>query len=1099
MERNEQKRGILPLIVCAVLFIGALLVYVLFGNTSQQPMNPGVAEGVLITEIMSDNKTYPDHTGRALDYIEISNLTNQTIDISNYKISDDESTIGYTFPQGTVLPPYGCVVCWCDGKGSDTYAAFGISNDGGETIYLYNSVNVIVDQREVPPLDENQPYIRNWDGIWTIGGPASPGFENTNEGNAQWLASIGSTPITVIISEVQTTARHTYLDSNGTVCDWIELYNSGATAAILDGSYLSDDPADPLKWQIPSLTVEPGGYALIRCGGMTQKDANFSLSSDGSQILLTGAYGNSICSLDCPALERDTTWCVASDGTYAVSSQPTPGFANTDDGYAGWLASIGIEACPVVISEVQSSNRSAMLDDSYSFSDWIELYNPSQKAVTLSGCFLSDEEADPFKWQIPELVLKPGEYAVIHCTGKNGNPAEASFSLSKSGCRVLLSGPVGNLIAQVACPAIDEDRSWQCLSEGSYIETELISPGFENTKEGYDAFRASQSIPGALAVSEVMSSNDRYMIQADGEYHDWIELKNVSDTVIDLSDYTLSDSGSDLDLFRLPKKELAPGEMVVIICSGNTELTDKYIHAPFTLDREMCWVYVTHKEDGISDYLRISGVPLMGSAGRMDGESGLLYFDTPTPGRENVGGVAQVTEDPFVETPGGIYDDVENVSVVLSGEGQIYYTLDGREPTMYSTPYTEPLVLTKTTVIRAKCYSEGKLPSSTVTVSYIINEHHTLPVISMAAAPVQLFGTTGIYTLYNLDREIPCNLTLYEDGAGFSIDCGLEMYGHTNLKHPKKSFKVTFRTLYGEGVLKYPVFGEDGPFLYDSLCIRAGQDYPQSIFRDELFTSLCREMTDNVLAQRDKFCILYINGEYYGIYCMKEAFSEMFYAQNRDVREESVEIVQAPVEYHTQMHEFFRFLRSADMTLDENYEYACSVFDMDSVIDWMIIEGYSTNGDVQQNLRYFRSTDNGNRFQMAFYDLDWAFYYHRPFTDVLSSERDNWQHLMLTQSLMKNPTFRQKFLERLSYHMENTLRTENVLARIDYYHDLLAPEVKRERKKWGDTYENWEGYVNKMRNFITEYDHLGDIVDHLVRYIGLTDKEIDTYFRRWRS
>lgn len=1099
MERNEQRRGALPLLICAVLFVAAFAAYLLFGESPQKTGDPVSAEGILITEIMSNNITYPDSSGRALDYIEISNLSDVSVDISSYKLSDDESTIGYTFPQGTVLQPYGSVVCWCDSQGGDTYAAFGISSKGGETLYLYNSVNVVIDQIKVPALEENQPYIRSEDGSWTIGGPASPGFRNTGEGNAQWLASIGCKTPDVIISEVQTTSRHTYVDTDGTVCDWIELYNAGTAAAVLDGAYLSDDPADPLKWQIPELTIDPGAYALIRCGGMTPQDAGFSLSSDGTRILLTGPYGNLICTLDCPPLERDTTWSAGTDGAYTVSTLPTPGFENTADGYAAWLLSIGIDECPVIISEVQSSNRSAVLDSSGNFSDWIELYNPSRNAVALNDYFLSDDAADPFKWQINELILEPGEYAVIPCTGKNGDPAQASFSLSKSGCSVLLSGPVGNLIAQVDCPALEEDWSWQWMSEGTYTETELFSPGFENTKEGYENFRASQKIRGALAISEVMASNDRYMIQQDGEYHDWIELKNVSDTVIDLSDYTLSDSSSDLQLFRLPQKELAPGEMVVIICSGNTELTGKYIHAPFSLNRDMCWVYVTHTEQGLSDYLRVSGVPLMGSAGRMEGSSGLLYFSTPTPGTENQGGAAEVATDPFFEAPGGIYNDVDSVTVVLSGEGQIYYTLDGREPTMYSSLYTQPLVLSSTTVVRAKVYCDGKLPSSVVTASYIINENHALPVISLAASPVELFGTTGIYTIYTMDREIPCNLTLYEGDGGFSIDCGLELYGHSNLKHPKKSFKVNFRSLYGESELKYPVYGEDGPFLYDALCIRAGQDYPQSIFRDELFTSLCRDMTDTVLAQRDKFCILYINGEYFGIYCMKEAFNEMFYAQNRGVTKESVEIVQAPVEYHTEMHEFFRFLRSADMTLDENYEYACSVFDMDSVIDWMIIEGYSTNGDVQQNLRYFRSTDDGNRFVMAFYDLDWAFYYHRPFTDVLTSERNYWQHLMMTQSLMQNPTFRQKFLERLSYHLQNTLSTENVLARIDYYHDLLAPEVPRERQRWGDTYEYWEWYVNRMRTFITDFDHIGDIIDHLVRYIGLTEAEIDTYFGRWRS
>lgn len=1097
MGIDKKRRGILPLIICIVLFVGALGVYLLFGEGPGQASDPNAAVGIQLTEIMSNNKTYPDRSGRVLDYIEITNLSNQSVDISNYKLSDDKTTIGYTFPQGTVLRPHSSVVCWCDTQGGGAYAAFGISKDGGETIYLYNSANVIIDQQKVPALEANQPYLRDDSGNWKIGGQASPGFANTPEGNARWLESMGYQAPAVVISEVQASARYTWLDSDGTVCDWIELYNVGTAPAVLDRAYLSDDPANSLKWQIPSLTLQPGGYALIRCGGMTQQDASFSLASSGGQITLSGPYGNLLCALDYPAIERDTTWSWGSDGAYAVADLPTPGFENTETGYSEWLQSIGIGAYSVIISEIQPSNRSAILDSNGNLCDWIELYNPGKEAAVLDGTFLSDDAADLFKWQIPELTLQPGEYAVIPCTGKNANPTEASFSLPRSGSTVLLSGPVGNPITQVTYPALDEDQSWQWVGEGTYIASDAVSPGYENSGAGHDAYRGTQKVLGALAISEVMASNDRYLIQRDGEYHDWIELKNVSDTVIDLSEYTISDSSGNLDLFQLPQQELAPGELVVIICSGNTELTGTYIHAPFTLNRDLCWVYVTHKTKGLSDYVRISGVPLMGSAGRMEGQNSLFYFATPTPGAENADGVTQVATAPFVETPDGIYNGVTGVSVVLSGEGQIYYTLDGSEPTMYSELYTQPLLLTQTTVVRAKSYCEGKIPSPVVTASYIINENHTLPVISIAAKPADVFGGWGIYTKYAREMEIPCNITLFEGDGGFSIDCGLEMYGHTGLTMRKKSFKVNFRSIYGESVLNYPVYGEDGPFLFDALCIRAGQDYPQAIFRDELFTSLCREMTDEVLAQRDKFCILYINGEYFGIYCMKEAFNEMFYAQNRDVRPESVEIVQAPVIFDSEIHEFMRFLGKADMTKDENYEYACTVFDMDSVIDWLIMQGYCANGDVQQNLRYFRSSDNGYRFEMAFYDLDWAFYNHQPFREVLSNEKDNWQHLKLTKNLMRNPTFRQKFLERLSYCMQTTLATEHVLDRIDYYHDLLAPEVPRERQRWGDTYEQWEWNVDFLRKFITDWDHMALMVEKLDKFINLTQKEIDTYFGRW--
>lgn len=1097
MDVKRWNPKMLPLIICAALFLCVLGLDLILGKNPAKNEDQGLIGSVAISEIMSDNRTYPDQSGRPLDYIELSNLSNKSVDISNYKLSDNSTTIGYTFPQGTVLEPYGSTVCWCDAKGGDDYASFGISKDGKDTIYLYNSANVVVDQVAVPALEQNVPYLRNENGEWTTGKLASPGFANTEEGNDAWLASIGYTAPNVLFSELQASSRHTWLDQNGTTGDWIELYNAGQTAVVLDGAYLSDNPENILKWQIPQLTIEAGNYALIRCGDPSSDAAGFSLSADGGQVLLTSVYGNTICTVDYPALERDTTWSLNEEQTYASSNQPTPGFENTADGYECWIRAVGIPVTPVIISEIQPANRSAILNRSGEFCDWIELHNPTQESIVLDGYFLTDDTADPFKWQIQDLTLAAGEFAVVPCSGTKGDSEEASFSLSRSGCTVLLSGPVGNPIAEAECPAMAEDRSWQWLKDNTYIETADFSPGYENTEEGHQQFRNSQQIRGALAVSEVMPSNGRYLIQKDGEYYDWFELKNVSDSVIDLSEYAISDSSSDLLLFSLPQKELAPGEIVVVICSANTGLTDTYIHAPFTLNRDECWVYVTHKEQGISDYVRIAGVPVMGSAGRIDGKAGMFYFGTPTPGKENTDGAAEIAAAPVAELPGGVYNDVSEVQVVLTGVGDIYYTLNGSEPTMNSRRYTEPLILTETTVIRAKCYAEGMLPSAVTTASYIINENHTFPVISLAANDDDIFGEEGIYTKYERNLEIPCNMTLYDGDAGFTIDCGLKLYGHTGLLLPKKSFKVNFRNEYGESELNYPVYGEDGPFLFDSLCIRSGQDYPQAIFREELFTTLSAQMGDNVLIQRSKFCVLYVNGEYFGIYSLKEAFNELYYAQNRDVREESVEILQAPVYPGTGISDFMRFLENNDITLEENYEYACSVMNMDSLIDWMIIEGYSTNGDVQQNLRYFRSTDNGNRYELAFYDLDWAFYVHLPFTDVLSFENDGWQHLAITKKLIKNPTFRQKFLERTSYHMQHTLSTENVLALMDYYQELLTPEVPRDRQRWYSSFDYWVWNIDYMRKFITKTDHLGQMVKNLDKYIDLTQEEIDTYFWRW--
>lgn len=1095
MNQHQKKQAFK---LCVALFICALVVSFLFSRDDTGDFQGNVSGHIILSEVLSSNKTYPDADGLYLDFIEVRNISPNPTDISGYMLSDALDSIGYTFPQGSVLPGNSYTVIWCSKEAdSGEYAAFGISKDGGETVYLYNSANVIVDSVSVPRMNDNMPLVRMDDGSWQAGTHATPGFENTEAGFEAWLMSMhAGDRMHIVISEVMTANNCTALTPEGKVSDWVELHNVGSSPAVLDGTYLSDDPADPFKWQIPSLTLQPGAREVIRCVGTnpTQEEASFALPRSGCTLVLTGTMGNTLCSVTVPEIGTDHSWALGSDGSYTECAEATPGFENSGAGFESWLAYINPQDIHVVISEVMTSNLSTILNRSGALCDWIELTNTGTEAAVLDGAYLSDDPDHRSQWRIPSLTLQPGEAVVIPCSGSAAAENEASFALKKSGCTLTLTGPSGNIVHALEVPALDDDRSWALSGDGSYMQTESATPGYPNTDEGRKAFLQSQIPAGALVISEVMPSNARFLQQSDGKYYDWIELQNVSDAPIDLSAYCLSNDPDYPALMALPEKTLEPGERIVIICSGDASLSGNYMHAPFTLSREESWVYVTYVSGGFSDYMRVYDVPYQGSVGKVTGENGTYYFTAPTPGTENGTGVAFISHTPEILTPEGVFNDVASVKVEISGTGTIRYTLDGSMPTSVSAVYSGPIDLTATTVVRAASFEEGKLRSDVVTGAYIINENHTLPVISLATDSDNLFGS-GIYTNYWTEREVPCNLKLFEDGAGFTIDCGLKMFGHTGLNDPKKSFKVNFRGRYGEDMLHYPVYGEDAPQYYDSLIIRAGQDYPISIFRDELFTSLCRDLGDNVLAQRNKYCILYLNGQYWGIYCMKEAFSETMYATNYNVSVDSVEMIQAPVGVNNEMFQLMRYCWSHDLSDPEAWEYVSSLVNIDSLIDWMIMEGYSTNTDVQQNLRYFRSTERGNKFEFAFYDIDWGFHFNIQFANVLSPEQ-SWQHLAISRGFMKNPEFRQKFLERLSYVMQTTLSDEHVLARIDYYEDLLDPEVQRERARWGGGYSAWQNRVQDLRNFINN-DHLLKMINALRQYIGLTDEEAQTYFGRW--
>ena len=1085
MEHNRLK--IVALVCAVLLLLGCIGASVLTQDETRQ-WEHQEGGSIILSEILPANRTCPAPDGRLLDFIEVHNLSGSPVDISGYMISDDLSSIGYTFPEGSVIPDYGYVVCWCDKDSeSDRYVKFGISRTGGETIYLYNAANVLVDQKEVPQLAGNTALVRVEDKTWQTSLQPTPGFENSDEGYEKWLRSTGIDQMQVLITEVMTSSSCTTVD--GIVCDWIELTNNGNQEAVLTGAYLSDDPADPLKWQIPALTLQPGETKVIRCGGDGQTAAPFALARSGCTVVLSGQYGNCLSSVACPVMEKDHSYALGSDGNYTVTDLVTPGHSNDEAGRLTWLKELGAEGMQVVITEVQPNNRGTILTDDGKLCDWLEITNQGSTPAVLDGAYLSNDPMNRGKWQIGELTLQPGESKVIFCDGTAAQAGTvAGFGLSGEGGTAILSGPAGNILSKVEYPSMEADESW-ALADGEYRLTDLATPGYPNTEEGYLSCRNEQAPTGALVITEVMSSNSEYLLQSDGGYHDWIELENRSNQTIDLSSYSLSDDASQLELFRLPQKSLAPGERVIVICAGDASLVGKFIFADFTISAEEAWIYLS--ADGkICDRLHLENIPQGCSFGRMNGENAPVYFTAPTPGRANGTGVALISEKPVIKTAPGIYESGK-ISVEVQGAGTIRYTLDGSMPGKEDPAYTAPIELTETAVIRVASFEDGKLPSDAVTASYILGENHTLPVVSLTADPEEL---KMVMAADLGDPETACNLQFFEADGSFSVDAGVQKSGSLGSFNPKLGYQIHFRGRY-DGILGYPVFGEDGSYVYGSLLIRSGGDYDQTIFRDELFASLAQQLSSDLPVQRSKFCVLYVNGQYRGIYALKDDIDVMFYSQLAGTAEKNITMTQDPAIHATDLYDLAKYCDANDLTVQEHYDYVAARLDLDSFIDWLILEGYCCNSDVAGNVTWFRSTEMGDLWQPVLQDLDNGFYYRDGFVNVLNPVSPQ-QYAVMATALMKNETFRTQFLKRLQYALSGPLSDENVLQRIDELEALLAPEISRERQLWGGTVENWTADIGRLRSYLTKYDHVGMLVQSLRDTIALTDDEANTYFGR---
>lgn len=744
----------------------------------------------------------------------------------------------------------------------------------------------------------------------------------------------------------------------------------------------------------------------------------------------------------------------------------------------------------VRISEMMYKNHATLQDADGEFSDWFELENTTSRVVRLKGWSVSDGKT---VWDFPaDATIPRGGVRVVFASRKDktvASESHTSFALGE-GETLYLIAPGGTIADRAACdPELPADHVLRRENGGELTESVWATPGYPNTAAGYAAFCESRKTESPLVIYEAAVYNDTFALK--GEYYDWVEIKNVSKESVKLSDYCLSDDRREPEKWSLPNRTLAKGQSILIYCTGEENpTTGNGLRANFALNASSETLYLTKKgESAAADYVWLHDIPYGYSMGRTDAENGFFYLRRQTPNMPNkTDAYRYISEAPAANREPGVYEAGRTVRVKLAAAGDIYYTTDGSAPTEESTPYTGAITVDKTTVLRAVAVEEGGAPSPALTLDFFIGEEHTLPVLSLVTDSPRRFSE--IYEGSVKDRECAGNLSFYAPEGSFSIGCGVEMKGHTSLFAPKKSLGVSFRGCYGAETLAYDIFGE-GPAEFSELSIRAGQDYSSTVFRNELMQELCAEL-DTTVTQRSRYCVLYINGEYWGIYCLKDDITRQYYANLTGTAKEVVTMLSSPVPQSAAVYtEALGLWKDTSLTREEAYERFCAAVDMDGFIDWVLLEGYCANVDIKSNLRYLRTGDGP--WQIVFYDLDWAFQTRNNCFFNLIGPEQTAQIAPTIRWLFGIDGFKERLLTRYADLTETTLSDGHVTEMIDEYRALLAPEMARERARWSGTAGAWEESVDALRANIAD-GYAAHTVRNLCSILGVGEEERMEYF-----
>lgn len=446
---------------------------------------------------------------------------------------------------------------------------------------------------------------------------------------------------------------------------------------------------------------------------------------------------------------------------------------------------------------------------------------------------------------------------------------------------------------------------------------------------------------------------------------------------------------------------------------------------------------------------------------------------------------------------GGFYEDKQTIEI-FSPDAEIYYTTDGTLPRRSSShKYRGSFKIDKTTVIRAFAYRNQER-SFPISHTYFIDEPKTnFPVISIAITPELLFDAEkGLFVEgYNANdsiwrkpganfwsrKEVSINTEFFEPDSicYFRGQTGMRLFGGMSRLFPQKSLTLVARSRYGNKRMEHEVFGKKGEDKYKFLVLRnSGSDFGKSHFRDAFMTGLLEKW--DLEKQDARSAHVYINGEYWGIYNIREKINRYFLNDHFDIDKDSVDIIEHRLTRKRGSAKHYirtlKFMLDNDLSEPPNYTYIKSRIDVENFMDYQIAQIFFDNQDAGGNIKFWRPQTEGGKWRWVLYDTDWGFglhdrdaYRNNSLEFHTKPDGRNWPNpawsTFILRKLLENSEFKRAFINRFADRLNTTFSKENIALEIDKHQNILEPEIERHLDRWRLGEKTWRKQIAIMREF----------------------------------
>ncbi len=665
-------------------------------------------------------------------------------------------------------------------------------------------------------------------------------------------------------------------------------------------------------------------------------------------------------------------------------------------------------------------------------------------------------------------------------------------------------------------------------------------------------FSSVYSIAQDVRINEIVASNDGDFLDEDSDASDWIELYNPSDLSISLEGYSISDNWDDPDQWVFPSITMPAQTYMVVFCSGKNRFSEP-LHTNFKIKSEGEPLLLRNGAGELIDVIEPRAMAEGFSLTRIC--PGTCYWELlseQSPNNIN----AAVSLVSFSE-PSGIYMGELNLELSHSFNHEIRYTLDGSVPEENDLLYTDAINLVDPTgtlsdissistspywsfpsgempqvnVVRARSFLNGEPSSTTFSKTYgfdsfVDQSFQNYPVFSIHSNADSLFDPqygihvpgdtydstnpqwTGNYFQRGGEWERDVHIEYFEEGdLKWSQDIGVRIHGGKSRNAAQKSLRLYAREDLGAAKFNSPFFETKSKTVFDKLLLRAHFGcWNRTVIKDEVSAYIARDL--DFETQHSRPCIVFINGEYWGLFAIRDYFDSNYIEEDFEIEKDSVDIIVNGSGVRPGQSEewgivegdnwhyiaMIDFLENNDISDPDNYAYLSTQLDISSTLDYYCSQIFFAQKDWPSNNYKLWSGGADSKWRYLFYDIDsgWGqmgathntleYAAHPTGSTIYNTPYATY----LFRRLLESPLFVEAFQKRFACLLKSEFSQPVIEQALDRFVDLYTEGMQENLDRWHNV-SSMTDWISRVESKLYDFndERVENVVEHMSTYFNI--------------